>query len=96
MVTYPETELFWLRLADRLVGCAMAFNLSAAHSVRGDWVRAKFVPIEQATAVRASGRRAKRWRARRIRIVLGKRNRREMAMLLAKWDAYLASREPES
>jgi len=74
----------------------MAFNLSAAHSVRGDWVRAKFVPIEQATAVRASGRQAKRWRARRIRIVLGKRDRAEMAALLSKWNAWLASKEHEN
>jgi hypothetical protein len=79
-------------VADRLPGCAMAFNLPAAHSLRGDWMRAKFVPIEQATAVRASGRRAKRWRARRIRIVLGKRDRREMAECLAYWDRWLAER----
>jgi hypothetical protein len=59
-------------------------------------MRAKFVPIEQARGVRASGRRAKRWRARRIKIVLGKRDRREMTALLSKWDAYLASREPEN
>jgi hypothetical protein len=74
----------------------MAFNLSAAHSVRGDWVRAKFVPIEQATAVRASGRRAKRWRARRIRIVLDKRDKAEMTALLARWERYLATNGQEN
>ena len=92
MVTYPETELFWLRSR---IGYTVAFNLSATHSPRGDWVRAKFVPIEQATAVRASGRRAKGWRSRRVRIVLGKRDKAEMAALLTRWDRYLASREPE-
>jgi hypothetical protein len=59
-------------------------------------MRAKFVPIEKATAVRASGRRAKRWRARRIRIVLGKRDKAEMAALLARWDRYLATKGQEN
>ena len=59
-------------------------------------MRAKFVPIEQARGVRASGRRAKRWRARRIRIVLGKRDKAEMAALLRRWDRYLATNGQES
>jgi hypothetical protein len=46
--------------------------------------------------VRANGKFATGWRSRRVRIVLGKRDRREMQALLAKWDAYLASREPEN
>ena len=58
-------------------------------------MRAKFVPIERATEVRASGRRAKRWRARRIRIVLSKRDKLEMATL-ARWDWYLATNGRES
>ena len=59
-------------------------------------MRAKFVPIEKATAVRTSGRRAKRWRARRIKIVLGKRDKAEMAALLARWDRYLATKGQEN
>jgi hypothetical protein len=51
--------------------------------------------ISQAIDVHSNGREATGWRKRRVRIVLEKRGKREMAALLERWDAWLASRERE-
>jgi len=52
--------------------------------------------LDRTTPVAANGKVARSWRVRRIKAVLGRRHHAEMAALLAKWDAYLASREPEN
>jgi hypothetical protein len=51
--------------------------------------------LDRTTPVRANGKVAKSWRKRRVLTVLAKQNKAEMAPVLAYWDAYLASREPE-
>ena len=51
--------------------------------------------IGDALEVHANGKVAGGWRKRRVRIVLEKRDKREMAALLERWDAWLASRGPE-
>jgi len=51
--------------------------------------------LDRTTPVAANGKVAKSWRVRRIKAVLGKRDRLEMARILGLWDAYLASKERE-
>jgi hypothetical protein len=51
--------------------------------------------IDRALSVRAGKRRAYGWRVRRIKAVLGRRDKAEMAALLARWDRYLPSKECE-
>jgi hypothetical protein len=48
-----------------------------------------------ARAVLANGKVARTWRVRRIKIVLGKRDRREMARVLERWDLWLAENGAE-
>lgn len=46
-------------------------------------------PIEKAVMVLANGKVARGWRKRRVRVVLGKRGKREMKALLERWDRLL-------
>ena len=52
--------------------------------------------LDRTTPVAANGKVAKSWRVRRIKAVLGKRDKAEMAALLRRWDRYLATNGQES
>jgi hypothetical protein len=52
--------------------------------------------LDRTTPVAANGKVARSWRVRRIKAVLGKRDKAEMAALLRRWDRYLATNGQES